>query len=190
MKSLVLELLDAARTEQGPLVGQPEPVDLVAVAEATCDRYRSAHHPCSVRADAPVVGSYDPDRIEPLLENLVENAVKYSPAGGPVEIKLWQADGENHLTVTDHGIGIVAADLPRMFDRFHRGTNVDDRSFAGMGLGLYICRGIAEQHGGRITVESRPQHGSTFHVTLPATAPLTPVAVGGPVDEPTAYSDC
>ena len=189
MKALVLELLDAARTEQGQLVGKPEPVDLVAVAEATCARYRSAHHPCTVVAAAPVVGAYDPHRIAQLLENLVENAVKYSPAGGPVQINVWHDAEGNHLTVTDQGIGIAAADLPLVFDRFHRGTNVDDRSFAGMGLGLYICRGIAEQHGGRITVESRPQHGSTFHVTLPATAPPIPVTVGGPAEAQTAYSD-
>jgi len=114
-----------------------------------------------------VRGMYDPIRIQQLIENLVENAIKYSPDGGSVEIKLWsepagmaQQAGEegveawNHVTVTDHGIGIPREDLPNVFERFHRGKNVDDRKFAGMGLGLYICRTIAEQHGGRISVES------------------------------------
>ena len=76
-------------------------------------------------------------------------------------------DGLARIDVTDQGIGIPAADLPQIFERFHRGTNVDDRRFAGMGLGLFICKGIVEQHGGRISVESRVGTGSTFHVVLP-----------------------
>jgi signal transduction histidine kinase len=72
--------------------------------------------------------------------------------------------------VTDRGIGIPAGDLPQIFERFHRGSNVDDRQFAGMGLGLFICKGIVEQHGGRISVESRLGAGSTFHVVLPVEA--------------------
>jgi signal transduction histidine kinase len=69
--------------------------------------------------------------------------------------------------VSDRGIGIPPADVDRLFERFHRGENVDDRRFAGMGLGLYICRGIAEQHGGWIRAEPRNPGGSTFHVALP-----------------------
>ena len=134
------------------------------------------------------------NRISQLLENLVENAVKYSPGGGTVEVRLWRTmpddgrqttdvgrrqatvddgrwtvddgrqvtdgiaetqspEGWNHITVSDQGIGIPGGDLGRIFERFHRGSNVDDRSFSGMGLGLFICKGIVEQHGGKIWVE-------------------------------------
>jgi signal transduction histidine kinase len=72
--------------------------------------------------------------------------------------------------VADSGIGIPAADLPHIFERYHRGTNVDDRRFAGLGLGLFICRGIVEQHDGRIWATSALGQGSTFHVSLPLQA--------------------
>ena len=102
-----------------------------------------------------------------MIENLIDNAVKYSPAGGDVRVRVWTENGEAHLTVSDEGIGIPNADLPAIFDRFQRGTNVDDRRFTGLGLGLYICRGIAEAHGGRLWALSQPGRGSTFHVVLP-----------------------
>jgi signal transduction histidine kinase len=180
LKSLVLELLDAARTEQGKLVGEREDLDLVSVAKDVCERHHTERHPCTVEGEGPVMGVYDPNRVMQLLENLVENAIKYSPDGGPVRVKVWGEKGLNHLTVTDSGIGIPREDLSNVFERFHRGTNVDDRRFAGMGLGLFICRGIAEQHGGRIWVESpagaanngfSDHSGSTFHVALPTAAP-------------------
>ncbi|HUS15662.1 MAG TPA: ATP-binding protein, partial [Chloroflexia bacterium] len=168
LKTLVLELLDAARTEQGQLVSNPTPMDLVSAGEDVCVRHTSPRHPCSVVANAPVVGVYDPVRIGQLIENLVENAVKYTPDGGAVQVRVWQEGDWNRMSVEDHGIGIPAADVAHVFDRFHRGGNVDDRRFAGMGLGLYICRGIAEQHGGRIWVTSVAGQGSCFHVALPA----------------------
>jgi signal transduction histidine kinase len=167
LKRLVLELLDAARAEQGRLVSVRTVVDLVPLASQICQRHDSARHPCVVEASEPVIGTYDQIRIQQLLENLIENAIKYSPAGGGVRVRLWNEDQQTHLTVTDNGIGIPPEDLPHIFDRFYRAHNVDDRRFAGMGLGLFICRGIAEQHGGQIRVSSRPAQGSTFHVVLP-----------------------
>lgn len=168
LKVLVLELLDAARAEQGQLVGVREDVDLAECARETCEHHGTLRHPCVVEADGPVLGEYDRNRIVQLLENLVENAIKYSPKGGQVRVRVWKERGSNCLSVSDQGIGIPAADLPHIFDRFHRGNNVDDKRFAGMGLGLYICRGIAEQHGGRIWASSSPA-GTTFTVALPVT---------------------
>jgi signal transduction histidine kinase len=167
LRTLVIELLDAARTEQGNLLGRREPVDLVALTEEIGARHRSALHPITIAAPGPLVGSYDRARIAQLIENLVENAIKYSPAGGEVAINIRNAGDLAELTVTDRGIGIPATDLPYLFERFHRGTNVDDRRFAGMGLGLYICRGIVEEHGGRISASSIFGQGSTFRVALP-----------------------
>jgi signal transduction histidine kinase len=167
LSALVLELLDAARLEQGRLVGEREPVDLVELAREVAVRDSYQGRRISVSAATPVVGTYDPRRIGQVLENLVENAVKYSPEAGQVRISLVQKDGRALIDVADEGIGIPPDDLPHVFQRFHRGSNVDDRRFAGMGLGLFICKGIVEQHGGRIWVESRVGTGSTFHVVLP-----------------------
>jgi two-component system sensor histidine kinase VicK len=102
-----------------------------------------------------------------LVENLVENAIKYSPDGGAVRVSIEQNAAGVHLSVADSGIGIPAEDLPSLFERFHRGANVDDRRFPGMGLGLFICKGIVEQHGGTIMARSRLGAGSTFDITLP-----------------------
>jgi signal transduction histidine kinase len=170
LRQLVLELLDAARAEQGQLVGTRSAVDLVALAEEACARHSVDHHSCTVESSAPVIGMYDAFRISQLLENLVENGIKYSPQGGSVRLKVWSEADCAYISVTDQGIGIPAHDLPHIFERFYRGANVDDKQFAGMGLGLFICRGIVEQHGGSIRASSRPGGGSRFQIELPLTS--------------------
>jgi signal transduction histidine kinase len=174
LKDLVHELLDASRAEQGRLVGRLEPLDVGALAEQVCRRrIPDERHRYSVEAEPAVVGQYDGARLRQLLDNLIDNAVKYSPDGGIIQIKVWQCDGEAWLAVTDPGIGIPAEELTMIFERFHRAGNVDDRRFVGMGLGLFICRAIAEQHGGRIWASSAgPGRGSTFHVALPLASPV------------------
>ena len=167
LSALVTDLLDAARMEQGRLVSDREPIDLGALVTAVASRQRSGAHNVELDVRGAVVGNYDGRRIEQLMENLIENANKYSPDATPVSVGVWQQDGEARITVQDRGIGIPASDLPRIFERFARASNVDDRKFHGMGLGLYICRGIVEEHGGRIWVESEIAKGSTFHVALP-----------------------
>src|SRR5207248_2830607 len=99
-------------------------------------------HKVIVEAREPVGGLYDQRRIEQVIENLLENAIKYSPEGGKVWLKVWGQDTEAHVTVRDEGIGIPSEEIPRIFERFHRGANVNDRQFAGLGLGLFICRSI------------------------------------------------
>jgi signal transduction histidine kinase len=178
LRELVARLLDVDRAESGGLVAEErERLDLAELARQACERHSTRRHPCAVEADAPVVAEVDRVRVAQLLENLVENGKKYSPDGGEVTLTLWQDTGPDgdraRITVRDRGIGIPPGDLPHVFDRFRRATNIDDRRFAGMGLGLYICRTIAEQHGGRIWAESRIGEGSTFHVVLPR-APQAP----------------
>ena len=168
LQELVTSFLDASRAERGQLLGHHETVDLAALVEEACSRVSGNGHLCRAEVDGPILGSYDLDRVQQLLDNLIENALKYSPAESEVLVRAWQEGDTAHLTVTDHGIGIPAADLPRLFDRFHRGSNVDDRRFQGLGLGLFICRAIVEEHGGEISAESELGMGSTFHVVLPA----------------------
>ena len=113
------------------------------------------------------MGRYDRQRVRQLIECLLDNAVLYSPEGGTVKIDLQRHGASAALTVSDEGIGIPGEDLPRVFERFFRGSNVDDRHYAGMGLSLFICRAIAEQHGGRIGAASTLGEGASFQVTLP-----------------------
>jgi signal transduction histidine kinase len=167
LRAMVLELLDAARAEQDQLVGARELVDLAALTREIAKRFAGERHPIETHAPERLVGYADQRRIAQLLENLFENAVKYSPDGGTITVHTWQDPSGVHLTVADQGIGIPADDLPYLFDRFHRGANVDDRRFPGWGLGLSICRRIVEQHGGEISVQSREGRGTTFAVNLP-----------------------
>lgn len=185
LKRLVLELLDVSRVEQGKLVGQKESVDLVLVARQASERHTKPPHRFLLEAPEKLVDQYDGTRIAQLLDNLLENAAKYSPDGGEMRVRLWREGASVRLTVADPGIGIPAGDLPHLFDRFHRGSNVDDRRFAGMGLGLFICRGIVEQHGGSIWASSLGTgQGSTFHVVLPFNTGHGQIAALAPLDVP------
>src|SRR5262249_14012287 len=129
----------------------------------------------AVDGPARLIGSWDAVRLERVLTNLVGNAIKYSPDGGPVAIELAsevdeQARGWAVIRVRDQGVGIPALDRPHVFERFRRGANVE-RHIAGTGIGLFGSRQIVEQHGGTISVESEEGVGSTFTVRLPLGAP-------------------
>lgn len=186
LDSLVQRLLDVARRAPSATLppGPPEMVNLVETAQKTCQRLITERHQCIVNETGPVVIQADRRPIERLIENLIENAVTYSPAGGPIRVNIWQSDGEAHLTVTDQGIGIPAADLPHIFERFYRASNVNPRQFPGMGLSLYTSREIVTGYGGKIWVTSPgPGKGTTVHVVLPTTVPssrASPPAVPQP----------
>jgi signal transduction histidine kinase len=116
----------------------------------------------------PIVGRWDPSRLEQVVTNLMTNAAKFG-AGKPIEIRIERSGADAQLTVTDHGIGIDPARCRHVFDRFERA--VPSSRYGGLGLGLYIARSIVVAHGGTITVESELGAGSTFTVTLPCSAP-------------------
>jgi len=118
--------------------------------------------------DAAVMVRADAIAIDRLLLILVDNAVKYTPFGGCCEIALTTSETEAHISVKDTGVGIEAAELESIFERFHRADKVRSRETAGAGLGLAIARWIASVHGGSITAESTAGAGSVFHVRLPA----------------------
>jgi signal transduction histidine kinase len=182
LSALVLELLDVPLLEQGRLVSGREPVDLVELVTAECARYARGPVPCRVEARPPVVASVDPARIRQVVQQLIDNAVKFSPPGAEVLVRVWRVDDQARLEVRDRGIGIPAQDVPRLFERFHRGSNVDDRRFAGLGLGLYLSRGIVEQHGGQIWVADNPGGGSAFSISLPlASSPASAPALDASV---------
>ena len=170
LSRLVEEILDASRIERGSFPLHLEDADLSAVVREVAERDRPGGRRIEVVSDGPVQGRFDPDRIRQLVENLVENALKYSPEEGPVMMRAWREGSEARLSVTDRGIGIPPEDISHVFERFRRGSNVDHRRFGGIGLGLFICRGIVEQHGGRIWVDSVPGRETTFHVALPMAA--------------------
>jgi signal transduction histidine kinase len=168
LRDLVSELLDAQRLEMGAEVMDLEPVDLRAVVESVRRRYhdQGIDLKVTVPADA-AIGSIDGPRFEQVIDNLVENAIKYTSSGMLPEVELAVESGEARIVVTDHGVGVPEDERDRIFDRFYRATNVQGTTETGIGLGLYICRRIVEAHAGRIWVEPAPGGGSTFTVVIP-----------------------
>lgn len=171
-------VLDVVRLQAGrPLPFSPGEVDLMALARrALQGRPEGSDHVLRLESAASELwGQWDADRIARLLENLLANALKYSPVGSPVTVRLGleETGGATWavLEVEDRGIGIPDAELPHIFEPFHRARNVSSTT-AGTGLGLWVCRTIVEQHGGTITIASREREGTTVTVRLP----LTPVA--------------
>ena len=116
----------------------------------------------------------DRERLRQVLQNLVDNAVKYSPARGDVHVSAHQEDGVVRIAVTDEGPGIPAEDQRLIFEKFGRSNAGGAKP--GTGLGLFISRSIAEAHGGTLAVESEPQRGSCFTLELPAAGSLRPYA--------------
>ena len=167
LNGLMNELLDAARAEYGPLLGNLGAVDLVNLTQECANRHDWTNHSLVVDAPDRVEVEMDTRRIAQVIDNLLENAIKYSPDGGTVRLKIWRDGSTAYLTVSDSGIGIPSADLPYIFDRFYRGANVETPSLAGMGLSLYICRSIVMLHGGEISATSAEGQGTTFEVSLP-----------------------
>jgi signal transduction histidine kinase len=170
LTELISNLLDMSRIEAGELRVEPEPIDLVPIIHETAAAFQvmtSEHHfVVQVPASLPQVQG-DPRRVRQVVRNLVENAVKYSLASGPVTILARLEKNQVQVSVADQGIGIAEKDLQRIFDRFYQVDSASTRQVGGSGLGLAICRAIVEAHGGRIWAESRPGVGSTFHFTLP-----------------------
>ena len=156
-----------------PLNRVPEPaVDLLRRAADVAHSMATAVH-ISFRVEAGKhLVSADPERILQVLNELVSNAIKFSPPQSVIRLAA-QPSGENEICIVieDQGRGIAAEKLERIFDRFQQGDSSDSRALGGTGLGLALCRSIIEQHGGRIWAESVPGKGSRFLFTLPVAAP-------------------
>jgi two-component system, OmpR family, sensor kinase len=170
---LVDDLHDLALAEAGQLRLEHAPVDLVALARAAVGQFGPTADAAGVKlaltADEDsltVLG--DADRLAQALRNLVSNALRHTPAGGQVVMRVARAGGHAEIQVADTGSGIAAEDLPYVFDRFYRGDKSRSRRGGGAGLGLAITRQLVMAHGGQITVASPPDQGTTFAITLPA----------------------
>lgn len=168
--SLVSQLLDISRLQAGRLVLERGRTDVVAVVESVAAnaRARTSRHPIEVRAPTKLLAMVDPLRLEQVVTNLIDNAIKYSPDGGPVAIEIDNSAGSLRLTVADHGLGVPPEHRDRIFDRFYQAH--PEQRLGGMGLGLHISRQIVELHEGRIEAEFPAAGGMRVIVTLPLEA--------------------
>ncbi|MDQ2912808.1 MAG: HAMP domain-containing histidine kinase, partial [Chloroflexota bacterium] len=160
-------MADLLSTKQRPQGGE-RPVDAVSAAREAIGRARLRGAKVDLEAPAePVRLAIGEARFAQVLDNLIANAIKYSPTGEPLRVTVGVAEGVGSVSVTDHGIGIPPEHLARVFDRFYRVGGTAD-AVAGQGLGLSICKEIVTAHGGKIWAESGgPGLGSTFSFTLP-----------------------
>jgi two-component system phosphate regulon sensor histidine kinase PhoR len=170
---MVNELLDLSKIEQGAAPLHLDVVDVGEVVRATVDRLRlfadrqDVNLETAVAADLPIVRG-DDERLGQMLVNLLHNAVKFSPSGATVTVQATATDVEIVVSVADRGVGIPAADVGRVFERFYKVDKARVRGKGGTGLGLAIVRHIAESHGGRAWVESVEGEGATFSIAIPA----------------------
>jgi two-component system phosphate regulon sensor histidine kinase PhoR len=172
---LVAQLLDTSRLDAGKFALELERTELTdLVRDAIYTAHASNAREVRLNTSGPIWALVDPVRIEQVIVNLVDNAIKYSPDGGPVDVELIQSDPRSvSLVVTDHGIGIPTEHRAHVFDRFyqaHAGRHF--AGVAGMGLGLYITRRIVEMHGGTIRIDGADGGGARVSVTLPIRAEL------------------
>jgi len=181
LAKLTEDLLDVTRLQTGRLLLLRTQTNVVSVARGVAEFLQQATtlHQVEVHSVHPeLMADIDPGRIEQVLTNLVGNAIKYSPQGGPVIMTLWEEETARSIviSVADHGIGIPEAQKAQMFGRFMRADNARAWGITGSGLGLFICRELVQRHDGQLWFESEEGTGSTFYLTLPATPNATPPA--------------
>jgi signal transduction histidine kinase len=165
---MVSDLADAVHVEAGEFTLEVRSIDLREIAREAVQRHQndSPAHPLSASLpDHPVIVPADPHRLAQVADNLISNAIKYSPGGGPVMVGVSRTANEASLWVRDSGIGIAPSDRELIFQPFRRIAMLGEAQ--GVGLGLSVVRRIAVAHGGRVDIESDKRRGSTFSVALP-----------------------
>ena len=184
---LVNTLLDFSRIESGRMQPVYEPTDLSVMTTDIASAFRSATQRAGIAFDVncPPVGEpvyVDREMWEKIVLNLISNALKFT-LHGTIAVRLRRADGKVELTVADTGTGIPEAELPHIFERFHRVSGARGRTHEGAGIGLALVQELVKLHGGAIHVESQPDSGSTFRVTIPlGSAHLPQERIGDPQD--------
>jgi signal transduction histidine kinase len=170
LSKMMAALLDISRLEQGKLSIERARFDLRTLVKRVVDEVQpglTIHTVEYLAADEPMIVEGDELRLEQVLQNLIGNAVKYSLQGGVVQVQVVRRDNRACMSVSDQGMGIPAEDIPHLFERFYRASNIDEERITGMGIGLYIVKEIVTLHGGSVEVESVLGTGSTFTVCLP-----------------------
>ncbi len=173
IKLLIEEMLDLDRIGSGQLALAHQPVDIALVAEQVVAELQALRSPRQTleleRPDAPLTVMGDEIRLQHVLQQLLHNALVYSPRGGHIRMVLAEEDEGVRIAVEDQGIGIPPAALPHVWERFYRAPNIDPLHISGFGVGLYVVREIVRRHGGSVTADSIEGQGSTFTVCLPCT---------------------
>lgn len=173
LNKMIESLLDFSRLEAGQLSIERAPVDVVALVKGVVAEVRPTlhQHTLDLHMDcpAPLLIHGDALRLEQVFHNLIQNAVKYSPGGGLVVVRLAREEGFARVEVTDQGIGIAPDAMTMLFTRFYRATAPEVQQVSGLGVGLFVVSEIVALHEGRVQVSSRLGEGSTFSVLLPLT---------------------
>jgi signal transduction histidine kinase len=170
VNSMLEQMIETSRLEEGRLALKKERSDIAGLTEDAIQNLGplvSDHEVDIKRPFEPLWADVDPDRLQIVVRNLVSNAVKYSPAGAPIAVKIARRDHHALVTVTDKGIGIDKDDQRNLFTRFGRIQSAATAHTSGAGLGLWLSREIARMHDGDLTVESEPGKGSTFTLEIP-----------------------
>ena len=178
MSRLLTTLLDSSQIVLGDLALAPNDCDLLAVVREAidlADPELADRVTLEVCPGVETIGRWDAERLEHVFANLLSNAGKYSPPETPIQLTIDGDDAMIRIAIRDKGIGIAADDLPGLFERYTRGRNAMAADVEGFGLGLYLCRGIVEAHGGSIRAESAGLgHGTTILLTLPRAVSPSP----------------
>ena len=170
LAKLVEDLLDVSRMESGQLEIVRAPLELDALVADVVGDFRGAsgsHELVLVRPEESVAVSGDRERLEQVLVNLLQNAIKYSPQGGRIVVMVRRDGADAVVSVADEGIGVPAEEQARLFQRFFRARNAAAHHYGGLGIGLYVSHQIVERHGGRFAVDSESGKGAVFSFTLP-----------------------
>ncbi len=170
LERLIDDLRDVARLDARGIALERTPVDLTALIRDRAEEAQTLTriHDVRVQApDTPVIGDWDEDRLEQVIDNLLMNAIKYAPNGGEIRVCVEDRSAEARISISDRGIGVPPETRARLFERFYRAESGIAADKKGLGLGLYISKALIEAHNGQIGVESSPGEGSTFFFTLP-----------------------
>lgn len=170
LSRIIQTLLDSSRMENGHLSIDCQPIDLTPLVRQVIGEFEPTlrlHTIVVEGADESLPIQGDELRLYQVFSNVIGNAIKYSPQGGAVRVRLEQRENQACVAVTDHGIGIPDAAIPQLFKRFYRGANVVGQNIGGMGIGLSVVKEIVALHGGSIQVESAEGQGTTFTLCFP-----------------------
>ena len=175
LSRIVDDLLDLSRAMSGKILLARKPTDLANLVAGCMETFRATGRTAGYRFSVDLSPGWvdgDPTRLEQITSNLLDNALKYTPSGGNIDIQLGQEGEDVVLNVRDNGVGIPAELLPQVFDVFVQGAISIDRSQGGLGIGLSLVRRLVELHGGSVSAHSEGSgHGSTFTIRLPRTEP-------------------